>query len=289
MTEQELLQVPEELREIFRLLDVQGWSPRMCDTPVPFFDGRVPCGHPASLPACLPDGYILLPHDVPGVEAYYTLSVKGDSMKEAGIDDGDQLDVLATPMASDGDIVVAVVEGESTVKMFFTDQFGRSWLVPCNTDYQPMLMDKFDSAYVAGRVVRIRKKAKRGSYRELNYLVCQSPDYVVSVTENKVERMRQAVRKVASMVKQKRQWYAVYRALADVKAFDAGCYTEFVQMLYTLLPDHSHLPVAGELRRMEVQSFRRPVAAWVKDDAPVTGARFDAYVQIAHATMEAWG
>lgn len=53
------------------------------------------------------------------------------------------------------------------------------------------------------------------------------------------------------------------------------------------VPDHSHLPVVGELRRMEVQSFRRCVEMWDEADSPVTGARYEAYLQLARATAEA--
>ena len=41
MTEQELLQVPEELRELFREYSALGWNPQMCDVPVPYYDNRV--------------------------------------------------------------------------------------------------------------------------------------------------------------------------------------------------------------------------------------------------------
>ena len=49
----------------------------------------------------------------------------------------------------------------------------------------------------------------------------------------------------------------------------------------------SHLPVVGELRRMEVQSFRRCVEMWNEADSPVTGARYEAYLQLARATAKA--
>ena len=287
MTELELLRVPEHLRETLRLLDEQGWNPRLCDTPVPYFDGRVPCGNPTEFLDCVPDGYMLLPHDMPGVEAYYTLSVKGDSMTDAGIDDGDQLDVQATSVANDGDIVVAVVDGTSTVKMYFTDTFGRHWLVPQNRSFQPILMEKYDRAYITGRVARIRKKAQRGSYRELNYLVSMSPDYATPVAEDKVERMMRAVRKVAPKVKQKRQWYAVYRALLDEKLIEANSHSDFVCMVHSTVPDHEALPTKSELYRIELDSFRYAVKDWREDDAPVKGSRYDAYVSIANAVFEA--
>lgn len=179
MTEQELLQVPEELRKLFVLLEAQGWKPQFYDTPVPYYDSKVPCGDPADLLGSIPDGYLLLPHGASGINARFGISVKGDSMVGAGIEDGDELDVVATPVAEDGDIVVAVVEGETTVKMFFTDNFGRHWLVPRNAKYQPLLLEKYRDAYVAGRVVKVHKNARRGKFRELHTLVTQSPDYAV--------------------------------------------------------------------------------------------------------------
>ena len=48
MTEQELLQVPEELRELFVALDKQGWNPQMCDTLVPYYANGVPCASSAA-------------------------------------------------------------------------------------------------------------------------------------------------------------------------------------------------------------------------------------------------
>ena len=36
----------QELKEIFKLLEEQGWKPMLCDTPVPFYDSEVPCGPP---------------------------------------------------------------------------------------------------------------------------------------------------------------------------------------------------------------------------------------------------
>ena len=280
--------VPQGLKPLFTLLDKQGMNPRMCDTPVPFYDRRVPCGSPSEMGDSLPDGYMLLPHGVRGVSSRFSISVSGDSMHDAGIDDGDELDVLSTPVANDGDIVVAVVEGESTVKMFFTDQFGLRWLVPCNARYEPMLLEKFDSAYIAGRVVKVHKDAVRGSYRELSYRVSESDDYIAKPKRDDAARVRSVVQEVAPRVMQKRQWYAVYRALMDLRVWKGDAYAEFVQCVCDAVPEHEHLPSVPELRRMEVLSFARPVASWDSGRAPVTGVRFDAYLQIAQATAEAW-
>lgn len=220
MTEQELLQIPEDLRELFRILDEQGWKPQLCDTPVPYYDAGIPCGNPADLPGSIPDGYMLLPRGASGIESRFSVSVRGDSMVGAGIDDGDELDVVATPVADDGDIVVAVVEGETTVKMFFTDKYGRHWLVPCNTKYQSILLEKYRDAYVAGRVVKVHKIAQRGRFRELNALVTQSPDYALPVEESRPDtigpgRVARAVASAFGDVKgvTSSDWIAAYWVL----------------------------------------------------------------------------
>lgn len=277
---------PQELLDALNTLREQGWNPQLCDTPIPHFDGRVPCGAPSELLDCVPDGYTLLPQGVQGLDARFTLSVRGDSMRDVGINDGDELDVLSTPVVSDGDVVVAVLDGASTVKMFFTDTFGRHWLVPRNKAYESILIEKCASAYILGRVVKIHKDVLRGSFRELNYLVTQSPDYAMVAPVPVAVRMEEAVRRVAPKVKQRRQWYAVFRALVDRGALDGDDYGVFVDRVCALVPDHSHLPTTAELHRMEVQSFRRAVKYWDESDAPVSGVRFNAYVAIAKEVLE---
>jgi len=52
------------------------------------------------------------------------------------------------------------------------------------------------------------------------------------------------------------------------------------------MPGHGHLPVASELRRMAVQTFRKSPTLWERGDAPVSGQRFDDYLRIANLTAE---
>ena len=70
------------------------------------------------------------------------LRVKGDSMKEVGILDGDLLAVHKTQIATNGQIVVARVEEEVTVKRFQrTRNKNHIFLYPENEDYQPIEVD----------------------------------------------------------------------------------------------------------------------------------------------------
>ena len=70
-------------------------------------------------------------------EATYLLEVKGDSMIDEGIKEGDKLVVERRLEAKDGDIVIAEVDGGFTVK-FFRKQGNKLWLEPANKKYKPI-------------------------------------------------------------------------------------------------------------------------------------------------------
>jgi repressor LexA len=68
--------------------------------------------------------------------------VQGDSMIEVGIFDGDLLAVHSTPVANNGDIVVARIDDEVTVKRLHkTRQKHRVELLPENSSYEPIVVD----------------------------------------------------------------------------------------------------------------------------------------------------
>jgi repressor LexA len=69
----------------------------------------------------------------------YLLRVRGDSMVDDGIHDGDLIAVHRTPVAENGQIVVARLDGEITVKRFHRDH-ARIRLIPRNPDYAPILV-----------------------------------------------------------------------------------------------------------------------------------------------------
>lgn len=73
----------------------------------------------------------------------YLLRVKGDSMKDAGILEGDLIAVYKTSVARKGQIVVARIDNEVTVKYLDQDG-GNIKLVPANTDYQPLIISPND-------------------------------------------------------------------------------------------------------------------------------------------------
>lgn len=72
---------------------------------------------------------------------YFALTVKGDSMIEAGILEGDVLVCRSTKEARNGQIVVAVIDGEATVKTF-SQQKKTIELLPANKNYSPIVIDE---------------------------------------------------------------------------------------------------------------------------------------------------
>ena len=80
--------------------------------------GRIACGIP-NLAEQHVEGYVNLPESLFGQGSFYILRASGCSMTEAGIDDGDLVVIREQNTAEDGQIVVALVDDEATLKRFF--------------------------------------------------------------------------------------------------------------------------------------------------------------------------
>lgn len=89
----------------------------------------------------------------------FALRVKGQSMIDDGIHDGDFIFVKKAPSASPGDIVVALIEDEATVKRFFPEG-DRVRFQPANKDMQPIYVAKseFRQTMILGKVVGVYRK-----------------------------------------------------------------------------------------------------------------------------------
>ena len=268
MTEQEY----KDLMQLFASMRAQGWDPQLCDTPVPYYDGRVPCGVPLGVGDVEQDGYVQLPRSVAELEPIYTLSVRGNSMKDAGIASGDSLEVYATSVVDDGDIVVAIVDGEYTVKAFVTDDEGKHWLVPRNSDYRPMLITEESDARILGRVMSIRKMTRRVSYASLMREVHKEKARVVQESlpqrkECSSERMTQLLSEVyGGGMASSRDWIAVYRVLVD-KCGAPSSYAGFAEWVNAVAPE-GFPPCTPDALRKADPVYLRPLYEWTPDMAP---------------------
>ena len=102
--------------------------------------GRVAAGSPVLATEHIEDYCELSPRFF-SPQADYLLRVTGDSMKDVGILDGDLLAVHSTPTARDGQIVVARIEDEVTVKRLKRSGQHTLKLLPENADFEPIVVD----------------------------------------------------------------------------------------------------------------------------------------------------
>ena len=111
--------------------------------------GDVAAGSPILAQECIDD---YLTFDCGGeADAHFALRVRGESMLNAGILPGDLAVVRRQQTARSGDIVVALLEDEATVKRLSLRN-GQVWLLPENDDYEPI---DGNEAVVLGKVVAV--------------------------------------------------------------------------------------------------------------------------------------
>jgi repressor LexA len=115
--------------------------------------GRIAAGGPILAEESVEDVFAL-PKQLVGEGTLFLLQVAGDSMIEAAIADGDWVVVRQQPVADNGDVVAAMIDGEATVKTFKRKD-GHVWLVPHNSNYDPI---PGDEATVLGKVVAVLRK-----------------------------------------------------------------------------------------------------------------------------------
>lgn len=112
--------------------------------------GRIAAGGPI-LAEQLVEDVFPLPRQLVGTGELFLLKVVGDSMVDAAICDGDWVVVRRQPVAENGEIVAAMLDGEATVKTLKRAD-GHVWLLPQNPAYSPI---DGDHAQVLGRVVSV--------------------------------------------------------------------------------------------------------------------------------------
>ena len=115
--------------------------------------GRIAAGGPILAEQAIEDVFPL-PREIVGEGTLFLLAVKGDSMLDAAICDGDYVAVRQQPTANNGEIVAAMLDGEATVKTYrFRDN--HVWLMPHNPAYEPI---PGDDATLLGKVVAVIRR-----------------------------------------------------------------------------------------------------------------------------------
>jgi repressor LexA len=145
--------VVEPLDETHSLRDAHGESADNDAHPAPSYVpvvGRIAAGGPVLAEQVVEDVFPL-PRQLVGDGDLFLLRVAGESMIDAAICDGDWVVVRRQPVAENGEIVAAMIDGEATVKTFRRID-GHVWLMPHNAAFSPI---PGDEATVLGRVVSV--------------------------------------------------------------------------------------------------------------------------------------
>lgn len=115
--------------------------------------GEVAAGQPILAEQNVAGYFPVSSDDLPSGELF-VLKVRGESMINVGIYDGDQIFVQQTPVARNGDIVVALVEDSATVKTYYKEE-GRYRLQPENDTMDPIYVDE---VVILGKVVGLFRR-----------------------------------------------------------------------------------------------------------------------------------
>ena len=116
--------------------------------------GRVTAGVPILAEENVED-FFQIPEDMLGDGEHFILWVKGESMIRAGIMDGDYVIVHKQSDANNGEIVVAMIDDEATVKRFYREADGGFRLQPENPAMEPIFTEE---VVVLGKVVMLYRK-----------------------------------------------------------------------------------------------------------------------------------
>jgi repressor LexA len=116
--------------------------------------GRIAAGGPILAEQAVED-VLPLPREIVGEGTLFLLRVVGESMINAAICDGDLVAVRQQPVAENGEIVAAMIDGEATVKRLRRHDDGHVWLQPENPAFQDIAGD---DATILGRVVAVMRR-----------------------------------------------------------------------------------------------------------------------------------
>ena len=99
-----------------------------------------------------------LPREVVGEGTLFMLTVRGESMIEAGVLDGDYVVVRQQPSVEQGEMCAALIDGEATVKLFRRTRDGQVFLDPANPAFEPLPLDATQQGSILGKVTAVLRR-----------------------------------------------------------------------------------------------------------------------------------
>ena len=264
------------------MLEAQGLRPMLCDTPVPYYDNGVRCGRPTGMGDIVQGEYQMLPSDLVRRDSVVIIRAEGDSMIDAGIEDGDEVHLMLGATIRDGDQVVVCIDGESTLKSYFRDTDGVVWLVACNSKYDAIEVTEEMDVRIIGKVVKCVKATPSSTFRYMQQAVARTKrnragadSMVRSYTEDDLRSMLREV--YGTEMKAATDWVAVYRILVD-KCEAPASHTAFAEFVNALGLDE-YPPCSRDLLRKTDPIYMRPLYEW--DKVSVNSAAHDRRIGIA--------
>ena len=118
--------------------------------------GVVAAGAPITAQENISD-YISLDRNMFKGENLFTLKIRGNSMSGIGVLDGDIIIVRQQPTAQNGEVIVAIIDGEATLKRFIKEK-ERVVLRPENPDFSDIIVPSDKSLLIAGKMVGLLRK-----------------------------------------------------------------------------------------------------------------------------------
>jgi repressor LexA len=132
-------------------------APRKLMADIPLYSSQIAAGAPILADDQVED-VVPLPRDWVRHGELYMLKVKGDSMIEAGVLDGDYVVVRNQPDAENGEMVAALIDGEATVK-HLSVKGDHAELLPANPAYSPIPLDPDGiNIRILGKVVTVLRR-----------------------------------------------------------------------------------------------------------------------------------
>jgi len=101
-----------------------------------------------------------LPRELVGDGRLFMLKVRGESMIDAGVLDGDLVVVREQPAVEQGEMCAALIDGEATVKFFRRTRAGEIFLDPANERYEPIPLAADQTISIMGKVVTVMRSVR---------------------------------------------------------------------------------------------------------------------------------
>lgn len=129
------------------------YKAQTCSIPIPVV-GEIACGTPVLAEENITD-YIQVSSELLGKGDFFILKAKGNSMINAGIDNGDYVVVRQQNTAEEGEIVVALIDNDATLKRFFIDRINEKIILhPENDTMSDMIFDKVEIQGIVKKVLK---------------------------------------------------------------------------------------------------------------------------------------